>query len=59
MTIKSDRRVYVGAHLTQPAKDALRADAVKNSISMSQWVYLAVLARLEAHGVDIREYEDV
>jgi len=57
MTIKSDRRVYVGAHITAPAKAALQADAEKNRISMSQWIYQAVLAHLEAHEVDVREYE--
>jgi hypothetical protein len=59
MTIKSDRRVYVGAHLTQAAKDALAADAAKNNISMSRWIYLAVLARLAQSEIDVREYEEV
>lgn len=60
MTItKTDRNVFVGSHLTAAAKAALKAEAKKQHISMSHYIFIAVLEKLERAEVRIEDYDDV
>jgi hypothetical protein len=48
--ITSDRRVFVGAHVTEAVKDALREEAKKRQVSMSLLVSLSIIEGLERRG---------
>lgn len=58
MTIKSERNVYVAGHVTRSVKLALKAEAARHGVSMSQYIYMALLEKLERAGVDVRDYDD-
>jgi hypothetical protein len=51
--IKSNRNVFVSAHVTQGVKDALQHHAK----SMSSFIYEAIKEKLERDGVDIFDEE--
>lgn len=36
--ITTERNVFIGAHVTKPQKEAVRLEALRQGISMSQWV---------------------
>jgi predicted HicB family RNase H-like nuclease len=44
------RYEFVGAHLTPPVKAALRIEAQRARVSMSQLVYEAIVTQLRARG---------
>ncbi len=48
--IISDRRVFVGAHVTETVKEALREEAKKRQVSMSLLVSLSIIEGLERRG---------
>lgn len=50
MIIYSDRDVFVGAHVTQPVKDALREVAKERDVSVSAFVADAILEKLRHCG---------
>jgi hypothetical protein len=58
MTItKTDRNVFIGCHVTEAAKAATKAEAKKQHVSMSQWVSIAILEKLERAEVRIEDYD--
>jgi len=60
MTItRSDRTVFVGSHLVAAVKAALKAEAKRQGVSMSQYVSNAVREKLERAEVRIDDYDDV
>ena len=58
MTIKTDRNVFVGSHLTAAVKAALKAEAKRQGVSMSQYISNAVCEKLERAEVDVDAYAD-
>jgi hypothetical protein len=45
--ITSNRNVFTAFHVEQEIKDAIRAAADKEGITMSEWIYRVVVQSLE------------
>lgn len=57
--IRSERNVPIGGHVTKSVKSALRAEARRLGISISQYIYIAILEKLERSEIDVRDYDDI
>jgi hypothetical protein len=55
--ITTERNEFVGVHLTQSAKQALRTEASKRKISMSKMLYIFTLKQLREEGTTLTEHD--
>ncbi len=53
--IASSRYLFVGAHVTEPVKEALRAEAGKRSISVSLLIFKLLVAGLKKLGYGLED----
>lgn len=55
--ITTERNILIAAHVTQGVKEAVRAEAKRAGLSMSEYVYVALIQKLKNDNVDILQYE--
>lgn len=59
MTIRSERNAQIGGHVTPSVRRALYAEAKRQGVSVSQYIYMAILEKLGRADVDVRDYDEL
>lgn len=55
--ISTERNVPLGVHVTKAVKEAVRVEARRAGLSMSEYVYVALVQKLKRDNVDMLQYE--